>query len=454
MGETPPADLTARRPGERRSGSRRTAVASVAVGVLLLAASAAGFYTVAFDQRTVVARDEVAQPTVAPLERAIRTAQQRLEEVPGDYATWAQLGSAYVEEARVTADPTYYQKADGALQKSLALRPQGNDAALTGQGALANARHDFAAGATAATQALAVNPYGATAWGVLTDARTQLGDYAGASDALHRMLELKPGIASFTRASYDAELHGDVAAARSALQQALSMADGAAEAYCRTYLGALAFSVGDLDEADAQFTEGLKTTPREPTLMLGQARVRAARGDVDAAMTSYQAVVDARPLVENFVEYGEYLESLGRSQAAQQQYALVQTVRQLFAANGVNDDLSTALFAADHGDPTTAVAAAQAEFARRQSIDAQDALAWALHSAGRDAEALPLARQATSIGGRNALFLYHRGAIEAALGMNEQARSTVTEALDTNPWFSSLLAPRASALLTSLGGPS
>ena len=454
MGVIAPEDLSTRRPAERRSGSRRTAVSSVAVGVLLLVASVAGFYTVAFDQQTVVAREEVAQPTVAPLERAIRTAQTRLKGVPGDYATWAQLGSAYVEEARVTADPTYYQKADGALQKSLALHPEGNDAALTGQGALANARHDFAAGADAATRSLAVNPYGATAWGVLTDARTQLGDYAGATEALHRMLELKPGIASFTRASYDAELHGDVTAARSALQQALGLAAGASEAYCRTYLGALAFSVGNLDEAETQYAAGLKNAPDDPTLKLGQARVLAARGDVEAAVESYQAAVDARPLVENFVEYGEYLESLGRSAAAEQQYALVKTVRQLFIANGVNDDLSTALFAADHHDPTTAVAAAQAEYGRRQNIDAQDALAWALHSAGRDAEALPLARQATSIGGRNALFLYHRGAIEAALGMREQARSTLTVALDTNPWFSPLLAPRASALLTSLGGRS
>jgi tetratricopeptide (TPR) repeat protein len=452
VGDTPPEHISTRRPAERRSIGRRTAVSSLAVGVLLLAVSAAGFYTAAFDRQAVIGREEVAHATVAPLEQAIRTAQERLKQVPGDYTTWAQLGSAYVEEARVSADPTYYQKADGALQQSLTLHPEGNDAAITGQGALANARHDFAAGAAAATRALAINPYGATAWGVLTDARTQLGDYAGATEAVQRMLALKPGIASFTRASYDAELHGDVAAARSALQQALSIADGAAEAYCRTYLGALAFSVGDLDEAEAQYTAGLETTSGEPSLLLGLARVRAARGDVDAAVETYQAVVDARPLVENFVEYGEYLESLGRSAEAEQQYGLVQTVRRLFAANGVNDDLSTALFAADHHDPETAAAAAQAEYGRRQNIDAQDALAWALHSAGRDAEALPLAQQATSVGGRNALFLYHRGAIEAALGMNEQARSTLTEALDTNPYFSPLLAPRAAALLTSLGG--
>ena len=54
-----------------------------------------------------------------------------------------------------------------------------------------------------------------------TDARTQLGDYAGATDALSGCSLLQPGLASFTRASYDAELHGDVAGARSALEQAL-----------------------------------------------------------------------------------------------------------------------------------------------------------------------------------------------------------------------------------------
>src|SRR5512132_1298539 len=107
VGDTPPEHLSTRRPAERRSVRRRTAVSSLSVGVLLLAVSAAGFYTVAFDRQAVIGRDEVAQATVAPLEQAIRTAQERLKQVPGDYATWAQLGSAYVEEARVTADPTY-----------------------------------------------------------------------------------------------------------------------------------------------------------------------------------------------------------------------------------------------------------------------------------------------------------------------------------------------------------
>ncbi|MFC7757605.1 hypothetical protein ACFQY4_05725 [Catellatospora bangladeshensis] len=66
------------------------------------------------------------EPPVAPtdpLVRSIEQAQRRLREVPGDWRTWAELGSAYVEQARITGDPGYYPRAEGALHESLRLRP-------------------------------------------------------------------------------------------------------------------------------------------------------------------------------------------------------------------------------------------------------------------------------------------------------------------------------------------
>jgi tetratricopeptide (TPR) repeat protein len=298
-----------------------------------------------------------------------------------------------------------------------------------------------------------VNPYSATAWGVLNDARTQLGDYEGASDAVRRMLELKPGVASFTRASYDAELHGDVALATTALEQALELAASPAEkAYCSTYLGELAWSQGDLDEAARRFDAGLVAAPDDPLLLLGQARVAAARGKVDLASRIFQQVVQDQPLPEHLVEYGEFLLSVGQTDRAADQFAALATVRTLFEASGASEDLEVALFEADHGDPAAAISAAEAEFARRQNIDAHDALGWALHAAGRDAEALEHARAATALGGASARSLYHRGVIEAALGRHDEARATLTEALDRNPYFSPLFAPQAEQLLESLGG--
>jgi tetratricopeptide (TPR) repeat protein len=438
---------------DRPAGRRRGAVSAIAVGALFLVVSLAAAYTATLDRPTAAPAPESSAPAQDSLAASIRAAQQRLARVPRDYATWASLGVAYVEQARITADPTYYAKAEGALRQSLQLSPDGNDAALSGLGALQNARHDFAAAAASAGQALEINPYSATAWGVLTDARTQLGDYAGATAAIARMVRLRPGVASFTRASYDAELHGDLTAARSGLEQALSLAQAPAdEAYCRAYLGALAFSVGDLAEAARQYAAGLAADPGNSQLLQGRARVHAARGEVDQAVADYQNVVNARPLPENVVEFGDYLESVGRHDQARQQFALLGTLRRLFAANGVQDDLTLALYAADHGDPGTAVPAAEAEFARRQNVDSQDALAWALHSAGRDAEALPHAQAATSIGGDNALFLYHRGEMEAALGLTDRARASLAAALDTNPYFSPRYAGAARAQLDHLGG--
>lgn len=435
--------------------SKRTAISAVVAGLALVLLTAGGVYNLLADDGTaqVAASD---QPTVQvdPLAEAITAAQQRLERLPGDYTTWAELGSAYVEQARVTSDPSYYPRAEGALQESLALRPADNDTALTGLGALANARHDFKAAADLVRQALAINSYSATAYGVLTDALVQLGDYPGATAAVQQMLALKPGIASFTRASYDFELHGDIDNARAALEQSLDRAlDPSSESFVLYYLGQLAFTTGDLDEADVQFAAGLERAPSDPLLLLGQARVDAARGDVDEAIRSFQNAVNGRPLPENFIEFGQYLESLNRLDEAQDQFDLAATVRTLFTANGVSDDLSTALFAADHGDPATAVMAGQAEYERRQNIDSSDAMGWALYSAGRYAEALPYATAATSIGGTNALFVYHRGMIESALGMTDQARASLTLALETNPYFSPLHEDDAEEALAELGGP-
>ncbi|MGI8691941.1 MAG: tetratricopeptide repeat protein [Geodermatophilaceae bacterium] len=409
---------------------------------------------------TTNAEDASGTPSVtAPaaqdeLSRAIARAQQRLESNPRDYRTWAELGSAYVEQARITVDSSYYPKAEGALQTSLDLNDTSNDVALTGMGLLANARHEFPTAADWARRSLEVNPAGATTYGVLADALTQLGDYGGATEAVQQMLDLRPGIPAFTRASYDLELHGNIDGARSALEQALAEAYSPADvAFCRTYLGYLSFSQGDLDSASEEYELGLQQSPGDALLLIGQARVAAARGEEEAAVAAYQEVVTARPRPEFFSEFGEYLVSLGRTEEADEQFGVFRTVQRLFAANGVRDSLTLAYVEADFGDPAAAVEAGQAEWALRENVDAADALAWALHSAGRDAEALSFAQRATAIGGRNALFIYHRGIIEQALGRAEQARQTLDSALDINPYFSPLHAPRAKEALAAVGGP-
>ena len=168
-------------------------------------------------------------------------------------------------------------------------------------------------------------------------------------------------------------------------------------------------------------------------------------------MKRWAEVAERLPLPEYLTAYGELLQSLGRDAEAQAQFSVVRGAATLARSNGVGVDLELALFEADHGAADAAVTAAQAEWDRRHSIHVADALGWALHAAGRDADALRYAKVATSLGTRDATMLYHRGRIEQELGNNEQARRYLRAALRTDPHFSPLHAPRAEAALISMG---
>ncbi len=97
--------------------------------------------------------------------------QERLRRLPGDYEGWAALGSSYVDKARLTGDPSWYGKAEQAVARSLGVRP-GNPAGLTGRASLEAGRHEFTQAVATARQAIAVNPYGAPAYGCWPTAST------------------------------------------------------------------------------------------------------------------------------------------------------------------------------------------------------------------------------------------------------------------------------------------
>jgi len=387
--------------------------------------------------------------------QTVEQLQRDLDRVPGNWTAWSALGLAYVEQARVTADPTLYTRAEGAFARSLQLRPGDNDGALTGQATLAAARHDFADALALTDRSLAVNDFSPTTWAVRSDALTELGRYDEARAAVQRLLDLSPdGVDALTRASYALELRGDVDRARTALEQAAQEAQRPADvAFAQQYLGELAWNAGDLPAARAAYEAGLAADPSSLVLLAGRAKVTAAEGDAVAAAADYRRLVERLPAPEHLVAFGELLEATGAPQDAEEQYAVVRATQQLYAANGQDVDAELALFEADHGDPATAVQlAARAYASRPDSVHVQDAYAWALHAAGRSAEALPVARAAARLGLRSPSFAYHLGAVEAAAGDPAAARSALRRALDLNPRFSPLHAPRAAALLARLGG--
>ncbi|MGW2744401.1 tetratricopeptide repeat protein [Streptomyces sp. NPDC001450] len=380
------------------------------------------------------------------LDASIAALQAHLRSQPKDFGSWATLGLAYVEQARTKGDPARYPQAEKALKRALDLSP-GNDQALAGRAALAAARHDFKDALTYADQALKQNPYSERALSSRIDALVELGRYAEADGAAKTADTRKPGVPVFTRYAYVHELRGDVTTARRVLKQALSAATSPGDvAYVAAQLGQLAWNQGDYGSALTYYARALAADENYLPALEGRARAQAASGDRDEAIKGLETVVARYPLPGPLVELGELYEARGTAgdkARAHDQYALVDAWIALARANGVNADLDTALAAADHGDKTSALRAARAEWARRHTVHTADALAWALHVNGRDKEALSYARRATATGYRNAAFLYHRGVIELATGHSEDGRASLKAALKLNPGFSTLGAAQA-----------
>ncbi|GAA3068656.1 tetratricopeptide repeat protein [Streptosporangium carneum] len=378
----------------------------------------------------------------------ITGAQSYLRRHPADARTWADLGGAHLEQARRTGDPAHYVRARGAFERSLKLSPQVD--AMIGLGTLANARHEFGRARAWALRARRAAPYRWPLYGVLTDAYTGLGRYGRAERALQRMLDGRPDVASLSRAVHLLRLRGESERAREALLRTRLMASSSTDlALCDFQLGEIEWESGRPREALRAYGRALAADPGHAASFAGRARAEAALGWSGSAIRDYGAAVARDPGFA--VEFGELYEYLGQPEKARQQYAVFVAGNRLMGAAGTADALEAGRYEADHGDPGAAVRRLEAEWRRRGSVEAADALGWALHRAGRDAEAAGYAARAERLGGHDALFAYHRGEIERALGRRTVARAHLTRALRINPYFSLAGAPKARQALIELG---
>jgi tetratricopeptide (TPR) repeat protein len=441
-----------------------TRAATALVGVLLLAGCAAAASTsgptpvpaVTSTASVEAASSELAPATSLPVPGAdarvlIDQATAAVQADPNDTSALLTLGLAWYQHARETADPSDYGRADEAFDRLLALAPTDTDG-LVGKATISLARHRFADALALGEAAEAQSPGLARVWGVEGDALVELGRYDQSADAIQRMVDLRPDLSSYSRVSYQRELRGHLDGAIEAMEDAVLAGGPNTEntEYVRVLLGNLWFLAGDLDKAEASYSASLAHAPGYVLATAGLARVAAARGDLDGAIDLYQQATDRVPFPDLLIALGEAQEADGRAAAASSTYALVRDIEDLFAANGVNTDLDIALFEADHGDPGTALAHAQAAYAEAPTVRAADALGWALYRSGRSADARPYAEEALRLGSIEPGYLFHAGMIAAAQADTPAARDLLTRSLERDPAWSPLRAPIARQTLERL----
>jgi tetratricopeptide (TPR) repeat protein len=389
-------------------------------------------------------------PAGASTEQRLAATRSAIRRDAGDAALYATLGDLSYQRGRETADGSWNDRARAAYAAALARDPRNAQATL-GLGTLALAEHDFAGGLRYGRRARALEPSSTRPYSAIVDGLIELGRYEEGARALQRFVDLKPSLASYARVSYYRELHGDLDGAVAAMRRAVSAGGGAENvAYVQTLLGGLEFQRGNLRASARAHRAALARMPGYLPASAGLAAVAAARGDVDAAIRRYRAIVATSPVHEYNVGLLEAQLAAGRTADARR---TIRTIREqpLERAAGVNTDAELAVFEADHGDARRAVRLGRSAVQAAPSVAAADAYGWALARAGRPQAALEWARRAVRLGTRDPLLLYHAGIAARDAGRAALARRWLARAIELNPRFSPLHAPAARRALDAEG---
>ncbi len=366
---------------------------------------------------------------------------ERLEQAarrePRDLATLQALGAAYVQAVAAGGDVALFNDAEAVLDRAEEIAPGDSDT-LIRQGFLALARHDFNRAQRLAAQAIAADPFDADALAVVVDAEVELGRYDEAAAHLQQLLDLRPGVAAYSRVSYLRELHGDIAGARTAFAQAEAAGSDRFDlATVAVLRGKLALDHGALDEAAVDFTRARGYLEDVAGLEAGEARLLAVRGDRAGAIDVLEVAIEERPTAEVAILLGDLLRLDGRVAAAQRADEVVRELARDERAAGADVNMELALFEADRGYASRALELAELAYAAKpDSITANIAMAWALRAGGRAPEALPYVDRALRLGTLNGLLRYRAAAILADAGETERAAAELQVAFTVNPVFS------------------
>ena len=393
-------------------------------------------------------QESVAAGPLPPTE--IVKAQAEIDRAPDLALGYTNLAMVYMKESRKTGDFSFNEKAAEAVARALAISPADVPARKLAA-SLDLAHHRFAEAATAANKLTEEFPSDSFAYGVLTDAYMETGDYEKAIASAQRMVDLKPGTASYSRVAQLRSLHGDHDGAIEMFTTATRSSDPTdkeTRGWCLVQLGDEYWKQGKYGEAEKLYDEALQVFPGYFLASVSKGRVRASVGDYAAAEKILIDVQKDIPNANAMLILAEIYSSRGNTAAADRLFAEFDTLQEKLG--DAADHRKLGLSWADRQHTAQARALAEKEFAAEKSIYSADLLAWALYRSGDSKSAKRYMAEALRLKTKDAMLLFHAGMI--AKGNNEfaEARRLLTAALKLNSGFSILRAVEARKALAEM----
>ncbi len=361
-------------------------------------------------------------------------AQQRLQTLVEQNGTTADglvaLGQAWARKARQGQEPVHVLAADACAQLALDRAPA-HPGAKTLRVMTMLTDHRFAAARDAARALLAEHPDEQMVHGLLADALFELGDLEGAIAATQRMVDLKPNLPSYARASHLAWMQGDVAAARVIARQAVSAGQEQKQteplSFVLTQTADMFWYEGDIAGADAGYDLALEKTPNYAKALLGKARVAFAQGRYGDAAALATRSFAAVPLAETAWLLGDAEAARGNAQEAADAYA------QLARIGRHHDARTLAQYLALTGqEPERAVTLAEREMRSRPGPLTKSIYALALARAGRGPEALRQVDDLQGVAAPDPRLWVHAGLVRLSAGETAAGQALLDKARAQN----------------------
>lgn len=392
----------------------------------------------------------VAQKTAS--DQFIRFYQWRVSRDPGESINYDNLGSAYLQKARESGDPVYYELAEKSYVQALALLEKDKPEAagsITHLAALYLSEHRFHEATALANQALTLDSEILSAYAILGDAQLETGQYKEAASSYAKLkvptesLPPRPGLTflSETRQAGLGYIEGRPRESVEHMQVAIAKAIAANlpkenVAWSQFSLGELYYGMGDFAGAETSYQAALKTYSNYHRALAWLGQLRAAQGRYAEAAELYHTAVEIIPLPIYAAALGDVYKKMGRKEEARKAYELVDVIAKLSALNQQLFRRELATFYADHDlHLAESLEFATEELAARQDVYTWDVLAWAYFKNGKNAEARDAIAHALAQGTKDPLIFFHAGMIYEKTGDSAKATEYLDRALAINAHF-------------------
>src|SRR5450631_797696 len=377
------------------------------------------------------------------------TLRDEIEKNPADVKSILALATVFIQEARITGNYVYYDKAALKCVNRVLKGDSLNFEALSYKSMIYLSQHHFADGLIIAEKARKLNPFNAFIYGLLVDGDVEMGHYDSAITNADRMESVRPDIRSYSRISYLREIHGDYPGAIEAMKMAVNAGGQGDETteWTRIQLGRLYENTGELKSAEMHYMIALDERPGYPYALAGLARLAVAVKNYRKAIEFYRkadAMINDYSIKE---EWADVYNLAGQKLSADSLMEIVIDKLSKDEQSGQDDenighyaDRELAYAYIRIRDYDKALEHALSEYNRRpDNIDVNETVAWVYYNKNQCEHALPYLRTALKTHSKNPVLLCHAGLIYARVGKRSEAKVILKNALKINPDIAVLL---------------